>query len=50
MSYVEVKNASGEYESLGIMTMEKAIEWAWNHGHATLRFSNVMDRLVTPER
>ena len=44
--YVEAKNASGEYEPLGIMTMEKAIEWAWNHDHATLRFSNAMDRLV----
>lgn len=44
--YVEVKNTSGEYEPLGIMMMEKAIEWAWNHDHATLRFGNAMDRLV----
>ena len=41
--YVEMKNSAGEYEPLGVMTMENALEWAWQHEHATLEFSPVND-------
>ena len=39
--YVEIKNTQGEYEPLGIMTMQQAIEIAWEHDHATLQFSPI---------
>lgn len=42
--YVEMKNKSGEYEPLGIMTMTEAIIRSWNAGHATLQFTAVADR------
>ena len=39
--YVEIKNTQGEYEPLGIMTMQQAIEIAWERDHATLQFSPI---------
>ena len=41
--YVEMKNKSGEYEPLGVMTMADAFETSWKHGHATLQFTPVHD-------
>ena len=41
--YVEMKNAQGEYEPLGVMTMATAFDWSWAHGHATLKFEHVHD-------
>ena len=41
--YVEMKNASGEYEPLGVMTMEDAFAWSWEHGHAALQFTTVRE-------
>lgn len=41
--YVEMKNEKGEYEPLGIMTMQKAIEISWNKDHAALQFQPVPD-------
>lgn len=41
--YVEYKSERGEFELLGVMTMQSAIEWAWQHEHATLEFSPVND-------
>lgn len=42
--YVEMKNKSGEYESLGIMTMTEAITRSWKAGHAALQFTLISDR------
>lgn len=39
--YVEIKNAQGEYEPLGVMTMEDSFRYAWDHGHATVKFCEV---------
>lgn len=39
--YVEMKNAQGEYEPLGVMTMEDAFKYAWAHDHATVKFTAV---------
>lgn len=44
--YTEIKNAQGEYEPLGVMTMATAFEWSWAHGHATLKFTEV--RALSP--
>lgn len=44
--YTEIKNKEGEYEPLGIMTMEDAFKWAWSHDHATTIFSEV--RALSP--
>ena len=41
--YVEYKSERGEFEPLGVMTMQSAIEWAWQHEHTTLEFSPVND-------
>ena len=41
--YVEYKSERGEFEPLGVMTMQNALEWAWNHDHATLEFIAVND-------
>lgn len=46
MFYVEMKNAQGEYEPLGVMTMEDAFKYAWSHGHATVKFTEV--RALSP--
>lgn len=41
--YVEYKNEHGELEPLGVMTMQSAIEWAWQNDHATLEFCTLND-------
>lgn len=41
--YVEMKNAQGEYEPLGVMTMADACEWSWKRDHAALQFTAVHD-------
>lgn len=41
--YVEFKNERGQFEPLGVMTMENAIEWAWQHNHVTIDFNPVSD-------
>lgn len=44
--YTEIKNAQGEYEPLGVMTMEDAFKYAWAHDHATVKFTEV--RAISP--
>lgn len=44
--YTEIKNAQGEYEPLGVMTMEDAFKYAWAHDHATVKFTEV--RALSP--
>lgn len=44
--YTEIKNKEGEYEPLGIMTMEDAFKLAWAHDHATVKFCEV--RALSP--
>lgn len=39
--YVEMKNANGEYEAVGVMTMAKAIEMSWGHDHAAIQMSPI---------
>lgn len=39
--YVEMKNANGEYEPVGVMTMTKAIEMSWEHDHAAIQMSPI---------
>lgn len=39
--YVEIKNTQGEYEPLGIMTMQQAIEIAWERDHAAIQMSPI---------
>lgn len=39
--YVAIKNDKGEYEDLGIMTAEAALEYSWNHEHRALRMVKV---------
>ena len=46
--YVEMKNSAGEYEPLGVMTMEDAFKHSWSHGHATVKFTEV--RALTPAK
>ena len=46
--YVEMKNAQGEYEPLGVMTMAKAIEHSWECDHAALQLTRVRD--LSPAR
>lgn len=41
--YFEMKNAQGEFEPLGVMTLHDALEYSWTHGHASLRFEKVRD-------
>ncbi len=41
--YTEIKNAQGEYEPLGVMTMAQAFDLSWSNGHATLNFEAVHD-------
>ena len=41
--YFEMKNNEGEFEPLGVMTIHDAIEYSWNHGHASLKFEQVRD-------
>ena len=41
--YVEMKNNQGEYEPLGIMTMEQTFTYSWQHGHATVKFTEVRE-------
>lgn len=41
--YVEMKNSAGEYEPLGVMTMEAAFRYSWEHGHATVKFTEVRE-------
>lgn len=37
--YTEIKNAQGEYEPLGEMTMEDAFKYACAHDHATVKLT-----------
>jgi hypothetical protein len=39
--YVEMKNANGEYEPVGVMTMAKAIETSWEHDHASIQMQPI---------
>ena len=39
--YVEMKNANGEYEPVGVMTMAKAIEMSWEHDHAAIQMQPI---------
>ena len=39
--YVEMKNANGEYEPIGVMTMAKAIEMSWEHDHAAIQMQPI---------
>lgn len=50
--YFEMKNSKGEFEPLGVMTIADAIQYSWDHGHASLRFEQVKDIHVaeTPSR
>ena len=41
--FVEYKGERGQLEPLGVMTMENALEWAWQHEHVTLEVSPVND-------
>lgn len=41
--YVEMKNSAGEYEPLGVMTMEDAFKYSWSHDHATVMFHEVRE-------
>ena len=36
--YVSRKADGGGYEPLGVMTMDDAFRWAWDHGHCALGF------------
>lgn len=44
--YTEIKNAHGEYEPLGVMTMKDAFKYAWAHDHAAVKFTEV--RALSP--
>ena len=35
--YWEIKNESGEYEPLGVMTHSEATAYAWERDHATIQ-------------
>lgn len=39
--YVEYKAGEGDYQPLGVMTMEDAFKWAWENGHAVVNFQPV---------
>lgn len=41
--YFEIKNKQGEFEPLGVMTISDAIQYSWEHGHASLKFEQVKD-------
>ena len=41
--YFEIKNKQGEFEPLGVMTISNAIQYSWDHGHASLKFEQVKD-------
>lgn len=41
--YFEIKNKQGEFEPLGVMTIADAIQYSWDHGHASLKFEQVRD-------
>ena len=46
--YVEVKNEEGEYEPLGVMKLEEALAWCWEHDHCTMRTLFLGDG-ITPQ-
>lgn len=39
--YAEFKNEHGEWEPLGIMTMRKALEWAWENDHCDVNIVHI---------
>jgi hypothetical protein len=41
MYFVEIKNDSGEYEELGVMTASEALRYSWNHGHRAIKMVKV---------
>lgn len=39
--YVQIKNDSGEYEDLGVMTAREALQYSWNHEHRAIKMVKV---------
>lgn len=39
--YVAIKNDSGQYEDLGVMTARDALQYSWNHGHRAINMVKV---------
>lgn len=41
--YVEIKNDAGEYEPVGMMPLDKALEYSWTHQHRAVHLQKVDD-------
>ena len=39
--FVEMKNDQGEYEPLGVMTAQAALEYSWKHDHRAVKLHRV---------
>ncbi|MBR2305610.1 MAG: hypothetical protein IKA48_00110 [Fibrobacter sp.] len=39
--YVQIKNDSGEYEDLGVMSAREALKYSWNHEHRAINMVKV---------
>ena len=44
MFYVEIKNDKGEYKPVGLMTLDKALEYSWTHQHRAIHVQKVTPR------
>ena len=44
MFYVEIKNDAGEYEPVGMMSLEAALEYSWTHQHRAIHVQKVSSR------
>ena len=39
--HVSIKNDSGEYEDLGVMTAREALRYSWQHEHRAIKLVKV---------